>query len=560
VGVGVGAPEPTKAPRDWRRKLPRITDLAPAIVPRKWVQGRLDQDACLSVSPAYNCEVPLSHALTFTTNLLETNLSLFAIFLHILPSNVINLAPNTRCTPHTSDSKMAAAAATTPAIDLSAPSSFNLRLGPTISKQNDEHRYRNVRYNYKPQAAQGATVTSKILPGKQPSASTLSLKDGDKEWKYKGQHKEDEDMYVLVLSGDGKKEAVLERLNSSHAVNLIQTPDDNDEESLARKHPHLTEDENDKDDADISEGNTEDATPDANNPFDFRHFLKAVEEEEEAKRKEATPQPTRSTLGTPMHSTAAPAARSAKATPAKSTTASAALKKRKTPAATATKANPKRVKAGEDPPVTKTPASSSTNKAADSAVPKVRLDRKASIHHTKAPKPPVDDYEDDGELILENSTADPKPNSNHLSAMSLAISGAFGNRGSGPISLRSAASSPGVNSPQENTQETQEGEEFEFGGGSSPAAEQYEFEFVDDDDGDEEEDNDDDEAPSASQTEQSHQPAVPSRSRRGSLAGPVVDEEDDMEAQLALAMAAEEDDEEPAAAYEDSDEDVSEEE
>jgi hypothetical protein len=459
---------------------------------------------------------------------------------------------------------MAAAAA---AIDLSAPSSFNLRLGPSLSKQSDGHRYRNVRYNHKPQGAQGATVTSKILPGIQPNASILSLKDGDKEWKYRGQHKEDEDMYVLVLSGDGKKEAVLERLNSSDAVNLTQTPEDNDEESLARKHPHLTDDESDNEDEDIfgDEGNAEDATPDASNPFDFRHFLKAVEDE--AKRKEATPQPTRSTMGTPMHSTAAPAARTARPTPAKATTASAALNKRKTPSAAATKANPKRVKAGEDPPVTKTPASSAANKATDSAVPKVRLDRKASIHQSKAPKSQAEepDYEDDGELILENST-DSRQNTNHLSAMSLAISGAFGNRGSGPISLRSAASSPGVNSPQEdnsNAQGRQEGEEFDFGGGSSPAGEQYEFEFVDDDgddDDDEEEDNDEDEVPSASQTEQQRQPAVQSRSRRGSLAGPVVDEEDDMEAQLALAMAAEEEDEEPVAGYEDSDEDVSEEE
>jgi hypothetical protein len=117
---------------------------------------------------------------------------------------------------------MAAAAAPTPAIDLSAPSSFNLRLGPTVSKQSDVQRYRNVRYNYKPQAAPGATVTSKILPGKQPNTSTLSLKDGDKEWKYKGQLKEDEDVYVLVIGGDGKKEVVLERIGSSHAVNLYR--------------------------------------------------------------------------------------------------------------------------------------------------------------------------------------------------------------------------------------------------------------------------------------------------------------------------------------------------
>ena len=60
--------------------------------------------------------------------------------------------------------------------------------------------------------------------------------------------------------------------------------------------------------------------------------------------------------------------------------------------------------------------------------------------------------------------------------------------------------------------------------------------------------------------EPARQPAVPSRSRRGSLAGPVGDDDDDMEAQLALAMAAEEDDEEPAPRLDESDEDVSEEE
>jgi len=484
---------------------------------------------------------------------------------------------------------MAAAAATTPAIDMSAPSSFNIRLGATLSKQTNEQRYRNVRYNYKPHAAQAATVTSNILPGKQPNASTLSLKDGDKEWKYSGQHKEDEDMYVLVLSGDGKKEVVLERLGSSHAVNLTQTPEDDDEDSLARKHPHLTDNESDNDDDDIfgREVNAEDALPNASNPFDFRHFLKAVEEE--SKRKEATPQPTRSSLGTPMHSavTSAPVARPTKTIPAKPTTASAAPKKRKTPSAAATRPNPKRVKAGEDPPATKTSTSTAPAKAAaaDSEVPKLRLDRKASIHHTKEPKPHTHepDYEDDGELILENSTdQDPRQNPTHLSAMSLALQGALSNRGSGPISLRSAASSPGVNSPQPDSsaaQGKQEGEEFDFGGGSSPAGEQYEFEFVDDDDdndddgdddnnnddgdGDGDEDDNNDDAGNQPDQPRQQTTTTSSRSRRGSLAGPVVgtDEEDDMEAQLALAMAAEEDEEEvPVATYEESDEDVSEEE
>ena len=82
-----------------------------------------------------------------------------------------------------------------------------------------------------------------------------------------------------------------------------------------------------------------------------------------------------------------------------------------------------------------------------------------------------------------------------------------------------------------------------------------------DDDGDDEDgDVEDLQLLSPPAPEPPRQAAVPSRSRRGSLAGPVGDDDDDMEAQLALAMAAEEDDEEPAPRLDESDEDVSEEE
>ena len=121
-----------------------------------------------------------------------------------------------------------------------------------------------------------------------------------------------------------------------------------------------------------------------------------------------------------------------------------------------------------------------------SRTPVVHQDR--SAEHYEEP-----DYEDDGELILEGSTADTKQNGSHLSAMSLAISGAFGKRGSGPINLRSPASSHGVNSPQEESlkpQGKQEGKDIDFGGGSSHAGEQYEFEFeFGDDDGDDDDDD-----------------------------------------------------------------------
>lgn len=490
---------------------------------------------------------------------------------------------------------MAAALAPASAIDLKSSNTYSVRLGASILQENGAKRYRNVRYNYKPQSAKGATVSTKLLPGKQPNTSSLSVKEGGKEWEYTGRHKELEDVYVLVVSGDGKKVATLEKLGSSHSVNLARSPEDNDVDSLARKHPYLPGDESDHEDDGMfgDESDTEDAAPDASNPFDFRHFLKSVQEEPQ--REEPSSQPNKSTVGTPTphHQrtpTVTPMPRSAKPTPA-----STAAKKRKTPSAGATRPNPKRVRAGEDPPPTNTPSTKPpASKPSSTPVPSVRIDRKASL---RAPPAPSIEHpssqtlhkasasEDDGELILENST-DTKQNPANLSAMSLALSGALGNRGAGPISLRSAASSPAsaLNSPHLNNAANTEGKEFEFGGESSPEGEQHEFEFVDNDDDDDDEvpgdgdGGDSHQLPSSPRPEQTRQrpqsPALPPpptaaaqpRSRRASLAmhgGAAADDEDDMEAQLALAMAADEEDEEPATGLgrvDESDEDVSEEE
>ena len=462
---------------------------------------------------------------------------------------------------------MAAAAMTASAIDLKAPGSFNVRLGASVLKDNEGKRYRNVRYNYKPPSAQGATTTGKLLPGSQANASTLLLKDGDKEWKYTGRHTEGEDTYVLVLSREGNKEVTLEKLESSHAVNLTHAPDDDDEERLAKKHPYLTDNESENDDDAMfgDEGDAEATPPDASNPFDFRHFLKSVEEA--SKREEATSQPSRSTVGTPIPRAAisTPTSRPTKPT-TKSTPAAAAVKKRKTPSAAATRPTPKRARAGEDPPTTKQPPTSNptTSKPSASTVPEVRVERKATLAASSVEQPSSQpeepDFSDDGELILEN--ADTPASNKHTAPLSAL--GGLSARGGGPISLRSAASSPGINSPQINASASQskpESEEFDFGGeGSSPAAEQYEFEFVDDDGDDEDADVEDLQLQSPHAPEPPRQSAVPSRSRRGSLAGPAGDDDDDMEAQLALAMAAEEDDEEPAPRLDESDEDVSEEE
>lgn len=472
---------------------------------------------------------------------------------------------------------MAAAVVPASAIDLKAPNTFSLRLGASIAQDGDAKRYRNVRYNHKPAMSRGATVDSTLLPGKQAKASTLSLKEGDKEWTYTGRRREDEDMYVLVVGGEGNKEVVLERLGDSYAVNLTRTPEDHDLDSVARKYPHMADDASEIEEEGLfGEDDAGDAAPDANNPFDFRHFLKSVE----AVAPSETPssQPNRSTAGTPQHR---PPTSTPTSLPTKPTAAAPVTKKRRTPSAAATRPNPKRIKAGEDAPAANTSKKPTASKPTTS-VPEVRIDRKASLRQpptsssTQKRQPAQPDYEDDGELILENSTPEgTKQNSTHLSAMSLALSGALSNRGAGPISLRSAASSPAsrINSPHANSAAKPEGEEFEFGGGSSPEPEQqeqeqeqYEFEFEHDEDEDGQDgDVEDLEQPSPEQPEQQQpprQPPAPSRSRRASLAVPAGDDEDDMEAQLALAMAAEEEDEEPAPAgrVDESDEDVSEEE
>jgi hypothetical protein len=242
---------------------------------------------------------------------------------------------------------MAAAVVPPPAVDLKATDSFNVRLGASILKEDTQRRYRNVRYNHKPRPAQGATVTSKLLPGRPDRASTLVVEDEGKEWRYTGRNTRGDGTYVLILGGGGNKDVVLEKLESSHAVNLIQTPNNDDQESLAKKHPHLTDNESSNDEDGIigDDGDVDDPEPDASNPFDFRHFLKSVEEAQQ--REEQSSQRIRSTMGTPLQKAATS---KVAPRPAKSPLTTATAKKRKTPSAAATRPDPKRVRAGEHGP------------------------------------------------------------------------------------------------------------------------------------------------------------------------------------------------------------------
>ena len=313
---------------------------------------------------------------------------------------------------------MATTAPPMSAIDIGTSSSFPIRLGASILRPTESKTYSSVRYNHKPQTK---GVEQSSLTSSKDGAPQLSLQHGNEAYSYEGRTVDDSDRYVLLSKGSGKdKELVLEKLGSSHDFNLTSTPSETDADKLAEKFKRLQPDDADGDGL-FGDDEEDDEPVDANNPFDFRNHLRPKTAEQRPSGAD-TPQ---SAAATPR-----PAQRAATSTPLAqpkkaAATSTAAQKKRK--AQEPLKPNPKRVKAGTEPPPP--PVSNSRPKPKD--VPSVRIDRKASVRRPS--------FDDSGELILENETPVNEKPPRAPGAMALALSGQLGQ---GPISLRSAASSP----------------------------------------------------------------------------------------------------------------------
>lgn len=417
-----------------------------------------------------------------------------------------------------------AAATASSAIDFKSQATFPIRLGNSISKPSSPARFTSVRYNHKPKLKASENVKGVIREGDAVGESKLLIEDDGAEYKYAGRHVQDEESFVLMVRGRGKdREMVLERMSSSHALNLTSTPSQSNASVLAEKYPHLPQDDGDEDDLFGDEG--EDMPPDDSNPFDFRHFLKAELEKQETAKE--TAETARSSAGTPLArsqpgTSSTPISRPVKPTK-KAETKAALAKKRKTPAAE--KPNPKRVKAGQEPAVSNEPA----KPKAKPEIPKINLDRKASLR-----RPSIDDS---GELILENETPVTEKPPRH-NAMAMALSGQLGGD---PISLRSAASSPGshVASPAPPRPEGMD-EEYVFEFDDSPEPSKPQDHGAPEDDGDDEEEDEDDadvedlELPSPAQ---GHRQSA-SNAAAAAAGG---DDDDDLDKQLALAMMEEDD-------------------
>ncbi|KAK5134569.1 hypothetical protein LTR08_006354 [Meristemomyces frigidus] len=452
---------------------------------------------------------------------------------------------------------MAAVAA--PLIDLTTtPATYPIRLGASILKPASSSHHTSIRYNHKPPLRCASSINATVKAASN-GETRLRFKDGGSSYSYQGESANEAEagQYVLVLKGEGKeRQAVLEKLDEAHAFNLVSAPTGNALE-LAKLHPHIRPANANEptESALVGDDDGSQGEADATNPFDYRHFLKAALAETAKSRKPAAAASTQSRVRStaPVY-----------VTPAKRNSLSAQQRqpadKRKLPAEKPAANTGKRVKSGPSPAAAKAAAdapASSKAKATAPNLPKIHLDRKASLR--KSSYPSADSYDDDsGELVLENETPTTTTSGKQQSAMALALSGQFLGTG-GPISLHSAASSPAGSrhnaSPyghshavdvggESDDGEAEGDEELEGGGGNSNS---FEFELGGDDaededaerEGDEEDEGDDD-----ADVEDLELPS-PVRGARASVGAATVGvvEEDDLDAQLAAAMAEQEDEE-----------------
>ncbi|KAF2718290.1 hypothetical protein K431DRAFT_297053 [Polychaeton citri CBS 116435] len=447
---------------------------------------------------------------------------------------------------------MTAAVAHTP-LDLRQSGSYSIRLGTSISQSNEAQRWGNIRYNYTPALGNDSSGTARLLPARDGDSTYLSIKDGKDEYKYEGDALDDEDSYVLICHGEGKdREWTLERLGTTQQYNLISTPETQDAEKLADRYPHLLSDGAPLDDDRPfdEDAELEDGEADADNPFDFRHFLK-----EEALKPQEAP---RSTVGTPSLAPVRAASSTSITRPAKKVSAFAPTqKKRKAPAAEkaapakraksnqAAKAEPVQDEVAKEEVKKSAPKKAASKSSRKDSVPQIRVERKASTR-----KASFDDQEDSGDLIIEDDDV-PTPKQNR-SAMSLAL---HGHLGTGPVSLRSAASSPASRIASPAPEASENLYEFELGGSESPeAAAQQRAEEEgeeEEDDADADADVEDLELPSPARTQtqkgsSSHRKNNAPQQTRVEASfdeDDNEDDEDDLEKQLELAMAGDDEEE-----------------
>ncbi|OCL04658.1 hypothetical protein AOQ84DRAFT_300376 [Glonium stellatum] len=261
---------------------------------------------------------------------------------------------------------------------------FNLQLSERLTKPGSgSNTFTSIKFNHKPQqTSQSRTAT---LAPSTDHQYTLTLSDKDKEtsdtsaYTFRGQRTRPKKSYVLIFD-PAKQTCTLEPLSASYTFNLKSTPTESSSTKLAQQYPQIQPPKG----RDYPNGSTDlfdedggsavggsDSEPDADNPYDFRHFLSQS-------RRDASSGPSSPDVGTgsAINTPRSEIGRSTPLVQARKQTTSASTAKapqKQRPAAAKSAAQPLNQRKRKSPP----PASTTTEKKAN-PTPSVRIDRRAS--------------------------------------------------------------------------------------------------------------------------------------------------------------------------------------
>ena len=278
---------------------------------------------------------------------------------------------------------MAAATLSSASIDLRAKETYPIRLGPSILKPKEAKKLTSVRYNHIPSFKDPKNVQSTLRASKDGTQEKLLLRDGANEYTYAGKDVGSGDRYVLLCRKNGSdKELVLERVDGCHGFNLVKTPTERDAAKLVAKFPQLSFDQEDNDDL-FGDGGDADEPVDPSNPWDYRNYLKSSA---------SRPRVQNATTKNSAANTPQAHSRAASSTPVskpvkRAETPLVSQKKRKAPESS--KTNPKRVKAGTEPPAPVSAPSKPTQSKTKSGLPSFQVEHKRVTQRKASSTTPV---------------------------------------------------------------------------------------------------------------------------------------------------------------------------
>ncbi|KAL8868337.1 MAG: hypothetical protein Q9174_005057 [Haloplaca sp. 1 TL-2023] len=176
---------------------------------------------------------------------------------------------------------MTAAVESAHLLDPTRAANIPVTLGEHLSsnRAHGKKRTANVQWNYKPSLTSNRSI--RIRPSKRRSNShvDLTIEDQQTHAKYHyGGAQQSSGACALIYNPSSKK-FVLDRLDVDFTFNLQTTPANKRRKDVTNQYPQLdigvSDNESDEGRATaLASDDVEHAQADANNPYDYRHFLK----------------------------------------------------------------------------------------------------------------------------------------------------------------------------------------------------------------------------------------------------------------------------------------------